>query len=771
MSGPWEDFATKSAEGSAAPWDDFKKPGQETLPAVDFSRPVEEVRAEIGKVQDPKVRQRLLDKWADSYVAKEKAGDPKSDPLGLASAFDKILATPVRNVARGTIVGSWADEANALTAAAAHKLSGGNVGAPYDEALAYQRAVDRYNDKASPVLSTVTQIAGGLASAAPVANAVIKGAQTMLGKMMRGAGVGAVHGGVAGAGNDESGDRLSGARTGAAIGSAIGTVIPPVAYGAAWGIDKAANVIRPTATRLTEGADAAAEAILGQRMRAAGAEPQKVAKELLAGQAATRLGPNSYAELPETIADTSNSMQRLTGAVYRAGGEAGDNIKGTLQSRQRGPANPYAPKPGEQAGQHERIMDAVDRSMGISTSKGAYRTEQAVIKDMRDKATTKYALAEKSQDPFDLQPAFDAMALKIQQYPRPMAAQLSKALGLFVNPTNAGANAAIVRIQKGMELLDKATSEPAQKQAQALIQNGYDTLAKIRTKSNAPFAVDNIRRFDLGKRALDDMIDGAEGNMKRELVEFKNNLLDLVHLPKADGTISNPIYKVARDSYAEGKRGQEAIELGRKALTMDKDAFNDQYRALDAAQKKMARIGIRDAIRSALSQTKPGNDTTLLFQQKRVVDLLSEVIPGRQRPEQFGAYLSREERMAQTNKMAFGNSMTPERLNDDAQLASSIMSEMFNRFKSAPSLYGAVVESVGYGMQRLFGYRQDVANALAKRLMESDPARQAQILQAVEKRMGPDKFSEFVDTLNRSLFTLERAMAVQSSQPSAALQR
>lgn len=802
MKNPWEEYGSGAAQnpwevygGRGAPVSDAAPRTEPTLPAIDFNRPEADVRADVAKISDPEIKKRVLDKWAEAYVAKEyggKKGTPSDGSVPVAAgpagtAIAKIISSyvsalpgvggdasrtsadaPIRNVARGTIAGTWADELNAATYGGIHKLTGGLAGKPYDEVLAYQRALDRWNDRQDPVGSTVAQVGGALAGPQIVANALMGGAKTLPGKIVRGASIGAVGGATAGAGNAED-DKTSGAVSGATVGGTIGALIPPAVQGVVFGANRVSDLVNPTLARFRNGPDAAAERILGQRIQASGKTTADVQRELDAGRSARQVGSgNSLADLPETIADTSNSMQRVLGSAYRAGGEAGDFVKGTLDARQRGPRNLYAPSKNEPAGQHERIMDAVDRSMGIKTSKGAYKTEQALVQETKAEAAKNYSLASERQDPFDLQPAFDAMALKIQQYPPPVASQLSKALSYFVNDKNTAGSAAIARITKGMDDLAIATTVEGQAAARDMITNGFNTLKQVRAKSNAPFAVDNIQRFDYAKRALDDMIDGAQGNIKRELVDFKNSLLDLVHAPSGDG-ISNPFYKVARESFADGKRGQDAIQLGRDAFKMDPEAFMDQYRALDAAQQKMARIGFRDALRGKLAGTKPGDDTTQLFQRKNTVDLLSEMIPGRARPERFGEYISREGRMSQTRNTALYGSQTAERANDDAQFAGNLLSEMWSKFKNAPTIKGALIESVGYGLQKAFAFRQDVALAMAQRLLESDPARQRAILQSIEKRMGPDAFSDFVDELNRKALSVGAAFTVQETRPSVSV--
>lgn len=194
---------------------------------IDFDQPVETVRGLIAKLPEDR-RQKALDTWADAYVAKEN----KQGGAG------QTASNVGRTLARGSFVGPFLDELNAATAGVANYLSGGAVGAPYDETLAYNRARDRYVDKSAPGLSTVGKIAGGVVgggaalragggalgmlAGGPVAT--MAPAATALGRVGQGAAVGGAYGAASGFGEGEGGleNRVAGAGRGALVGAALG---------------------------------------------------------------------------------------------------------------------------------------------------------------------------------------------------------------------------------------------------------------------------------------------------------------------------------------------------------------------------------------------------------------------------------------------------------------------------------------------------------------------------------------------------------------------
>jgi hypothetical protein len=104
----------------------------------------------------------------------------------------------------------------------------------------------------------------------------------------------------------------------------------------------------------------------------------------------------------------------------------------------------------------------------------------------------------------------------------------------------------------------------------------------------------------------------------------------------------------------------------------------------------------------------------------------------------------------QTNNVAMGGSQTAQRGMDDMTFTGDALAGMWNRFRSSPSLFNMGIEAIGVGIQRVFGYRQDVALALARRLLETDPTARNQILRRLSRRGGPDRFARFADHVDRS---------------------
>lgn len=656
---------------------------------IDWSQDDSAVRSAIGALPETE-RETAYQQWAQAKVAREGV------PGGAAT----------RMFNRGIpIVGSLLDEGVAALR---------SIGEPtYEEALALERERDRVASERTGGVGTALSLAGGLASApftplargATVAGDIAKGA-------IQGAGYGAAH--AYGMGEGGAGERLENAGTGAGYGAAFGAAIPAVSSALGSAAPAAQNLKTQIQARLPgsitrQSADDVANKVLAGRVQRSGQSADTIEADLLGGERSARLDSNSRATLPETIADTSDDMQRLTGSVYRTGGEASEIVKPALERRQRGPENPYAPRLDDTPqGQIERIVDDFDRALNVKSSKGARATSKELELAQKAKADELYSKAKKASDPFDLDPVNTAWQLQAQQYQGPFRDKLVSAINLFSRPQG----------------------------------------------SFKRWDVDTVERFDNAKKILDDMIEGSKGefgkatNLTRELTRYKQDLLAKVH----EGG-KNKLYQQARDEFGSAAENREAIELGRKAFREDSEVSVDTFRSLTPAQQKLFRIGLRDALRLTMATKKPGDNATLPLQQRRIRELLAEVIPTPKakaaefadRPQRFGDLMRREERMSQTRNAVLGNSATAQRQQDDAMFASDALSRIMT---SGRSVANVALEAVGAGLQKAFGYRQDVAAALARKLLDTDPQARAQTLAAIRANQQPGAFSAFAEGLD-----------------------
>jgi hypothetical protein len=223
MANAYRDLSTRQA-APAPPISSDNAPTRTTVrpdaPQIDFNRPIDQVRKDITAIQDPGLRKQAYDAWGDQYVANEQKN----------AGWGTIINNAVRSVARGVPGGTFLDELTALTGSA-----------PYEETLAYQRALDRAYAKQHPAANIAGNVAGGVA-AAPLT--MLRGAG-----WLGNAGINTLIGATQGAGEREGdlADRAGGAGWGGAFAAGTSALLGPLAaYGQRWSrttpeVDRAAS--------------------------------------------------------------------------------------------------------------------------------------------------------------------------------------------------------------------------------------------------------------------------------------------------------------------------------------------------------------------------------------------------------------------------------------------------------------------------------------------------------------------------------------------------
>jgi hypothetical protein len=270
----------------------------------------------------------------------------------------------------------------------------------------------------------------------------------------------------------------------------------------------------------------------------------------------------------------------------------------------------------------------------------------------------------------------------------------------------------------------------------------------------------HFERLDSAKKAIDEMIDRASRsadlrspNLVRILTGMKRNLVDAMDaVPNA-----GPLYRNARGVFGDTAQMREAIELGRGALREGTEVSLDTYNALSPGQQQLFRLGMLADVDQRLAATRRGNDATLIFDSPRVQELLRAVMPA-DRAQQFGRFLQTEKGFVSTRNEVLGNSKTAERLADDQSFEQ--MSGLVEQLRSTRTLRDAAFNTVRASLDRLFGFRADTAEAIARRLFTADPRELDTIIQRLEQRLGPTRSDQFRRLLQEQLSARAGAAAV-----------
>lgn len=294
-----------------------------------------------------------------------------------ASPIMTAVDDTVRNLARGTGLGSWLDEANAATASILPEMLGGR---PYDEALAYERAKNELADKEStvvgklPVIGDVTvggltKLAGGIASAPVTPMARVFQGATLAPRVGNAALTGAGYGALYGAGEGEGvADRATDAAMGAAIGGTVGAAAPLIASGVS-------NTVAAARNRMSQ----IAPEVAGYDRNAVNRLTRVAQDSGVDLQAARANGPEGM------LADANGAFRDVTEAIAQQPGRQRQVVQGALEQRAEG-----AP---------QRIRTALNSSLGAPVDLRAM--EQAIRTQYNQQAAPFYRQFYQTQIPVD----------------------------------------------------------------------------------------------------------------------------------------------------------------------------------------------------------------------------------------------------------------------------------------------------------------------------------------------------------------------------------
>jgi hypothetical protein len=581
-------------------------------------------------------------------------------------------------------------------------------GENWEDAIKDERAKVEKFRKENPGTALTAEIVGGFATPGMgLLTGALKAAPTALGRIAQSAKIGGVAGATHGFGSAEGNaiERLPGTAAGGAAGAVLGGALPVVGTALGGTVRAARDFVAPTLARARHGVDEASTEVLATKLRRAGKTPQDVADDLQVGRDA-----GFGAGLPEALVDASPTLQRLGGSVYRAGNEAGEIAQGFVAGRQGGePVKGLFGKPtrgDEPANQYERVIDQVKRAFQVK-SKDFDKAQATIRAEQQTAGNADYANAWAKQEGFDLGPSLQVWAVKAMDEPGKEGEVIRGVIKIFAN------------------------------------RKGFDATN------------DHLGRFDKAKRALDGLIGEADrtgnNNIVRLLTEMKHDLLRAVHATDAKGLpTKNLAYQEARDAWGSRAELLNALQMGRKFVRGADEVSVADFNAMTRAEKSMFRLGVSDGLEKVLGGKPlgPTVDYTREFFKPNVMKRLQAVMPGGQTTERMNEVIRRESRMSDTAKEVLGNSKTAQRAQDDVELGRDLLSQAVDRYRSTPSMLNVVIDATKYASEKVFGFRDDMATALARKLFTADRAEQDKILAEVAKRYGTPKLDEFFQMVN-----------------------
>lgn len=498
------------------------------------------------------------------------------------------------------------DEVSGAVAGVGGVLSGRGFAEPYSETRDAIRSAKDVIQQAHPVAYGVGEVAGALPASA-AGGALATGGKTALQQGIRLSGMGAIEGGILGAGNADGDGLVEGATQGAALGAALGGAAKPVADGLrATGRAMATPVSGLFNAATGRGSQTRANAIAQRALERSGKSLEEVQgaamQALEAGQ-------------PMAVADLLGSPGQgaLTG-VARQPGQAQRELTEFLESRQLNAS--------------DRMSQALADSLGATDT--AAQRQASLTATRSATANTNYDAAREGAKAVDVRGA------------------------LGVLDTRLGQTAGMEGTGFTGDGIDSAFSRYRNRLAADRVPSDVDSI--------------ELSDFDrvLGvKQDLQDDIEAAtragRNNEARELRRVVGELDKALEVG-SDG------YRQANDTFAQQSRTIDAVGQGVQAARPGSRADDSiqQFSGMNSDQQGAFRAGLGDQLIGKLENQAPGANVALPLMRDRTSSLLDAVAKN---PEDLQARIARENVMNETRNRALGGSRTADNLAnmDDVQ--------------------------------------------------------------------------------------------------------
>lgn len=450
-----------------------------------------------------------------------------------------------------------------------------------------------------PAQTMAGSIGGALIPA--VASAPYATGKGLMGTIGRGMGIGAVEGGLQGAGNANGQDVLANAGIGAMIGGGLGAVIPAgVALAKSGVMDLVTGAFDAMVNRANTGKAAKA---IGGMVRQSGVPQEEIVKSL--ARAATE-GQPMYSAMDAL----GRSGQRQASGIARSGGDAGADIAAFLEKRQMDQA--------------DRVGGFVDDAFGTKGTTAA-KTAASLTAARGDAANLAYDAARGNAAPVDVRGALGAIDARIGG-------------------------------MKGSDIAGDSIDGKLAKYRGQLAGSGKGLGPDITGAELSDF--DRV----LGvKQAVQDDIGAAvragRNNEARELGKLASELDGALEA-------SSGMYLTANDQFRNASRVIGAVDEGASMATRGRAADNiPAFQSMNSDMQGAARVGYGDALLSALEKNPAitANKAKPLSQSGKAS---SQALAMAVDPELYARRLARENEMWGTQNRALGGSMTADNLQD-----------------------------------------------------------------------------------------------------------
>ena len=497
----------------------------------------------------------------------------------------------------------WGDEAEAWLRS---KLAGSQG---YEAELAQINKDYAQYSKENPFVAPALEFTGGAAPAlaamlatpatggAAAPAAIAAGARTAgaLSRMaanpiVRGAGVGALTGGVSGSGSAQPGDRASGAVVGGTVGAVLGAGLPMAVHGGKDLLTFAKDRLSRDPSYIENRAAAKINAALDR-------------SNLTPKEAAASMSLDRAAGVPSTLANTTRPTVGLGEIVTAKSERAADTLGEVLEANK--------------AGSRERVIGQTKR--GVGNEGNFYQQEQDMVQNLRANANNLY------EEAYKFGTVNDPTITRVLQNPR---------FKTFFDEAK--------KIADNERLSAELRGENP---AKYVLDDIFiaDELGNI-ALSKLP----DVRTLDYIKRGMDAVIDkgyrgegmsSAEANSLKGLKRSMVGALDKA--TEVDGVSS---YKSARGQYAGDAEVLDALRTGMSDFKkLDPEQVVSMMKGFSTAEQEAFKTGaIRNVYATVMDPSGNINAAQRLIGSPEMRDRLKPLFPSQAKFDLFEAALKRE---------------------------------------------------------------------------------------------------------------------------------
>lgn len=564
--------------------------------------------------------------------------------------------------------------ARAITGGDEGKGIGERFSGAYEIELENQRRMQREAEARSPIATGVGETAGAVMSMASPAGR----AQSWLGAMGRGGGVGAVYGGLYGFGSGEGvEDRLSQAKTGGVIGGSLGMAAPAALSGVKAAAGPVARTVRSLIASESEAARRVATAVAKDRTLGQGLTPQQVIQARQQGQPIANIdaGGETTRALARSAANQSPEARAALDRMVNDRFEGqGDRVTNWLRSRTRGP--------GDASATREDLLDRSRRA-----NKAAY----AKAYSDGSKGIWTPELERLSGSP-------DVLAAMKSAANTGKSRSINDGFGAF-NPGVEISETGIVNFTKG--------------------------------RQGAPTYPD-LRYWDYVKRELDDAASAAR---RAGRVEEAGRIGGQARLLRDELDNAVPAYRAARQGAAAFFQADDALEAGSNFvnLNVDLNAARRAVAKMNPAERALFEEGFVSSLLDRVSKVGDrANVVQRIWGNPKVREQI-KVALGPTKAREFETFMAVETIMDLPRSALQGNSTTVRQL-AEMGLAGTVGG--FGSGLASGSRFDATTGIVtaltwGAGRRGLAKVDEGVAKRVADLLVSSDPKQFLRGVQAV----------------------------------------